>query len=153
MRVIGSNGENFGILRREEALAKAREMELDLIEISATAKPPIAKIMDFGKYVYQQEKKFRGGEKAHKTETKEIQIGIGISKHDAEMKAKRIEEFLKQGDRVKIDLVLRGREKGINKDFVKERLNRFLQIIDGKYKTADGPKINPRGITIIVEKI
>lgn len=139
-------------MRHEEALEKARELELDLIEISATAVPPVAKIMDYGKYLYQQEKKSRGAEKSHKTETKEIQIGINISPHDMKLKAKKADEFLKQGDRVKIDLILRGREKGINRDFVRERLDRFLQIISEKYKIADGPKAGPRGLGVMIEK-
>jgi translation initiation factor IF-3 len=153
MRVVGNKGENFGVLRREEALIKAKELELDLIEIAPTAVPPVAKIMDFGKYLYQQEKKSKSAEKAHKTETKEIQIGINISPHDMELKAKRADEFLKQGDRVNINLILRGREKGINRDFVKERLNVFLRVISEKYKIADGPKSGPRGLSTIIEKI
>lgn len=140
-------------MTKEEAIQKAKEQELDLIEIASTAIPPVAKIMDYGKFIYQQEKKFReSSQKSNKTETKEIQIGIGISPHDMEMKAKRAEEFLKQGSRVKIDLLLKGRERGMNKEFVKERLNRFLHIISEKYKIADGPKNNPRGLNVIIEK-
>ena len=141
------------MLKREEAIEKAKEMELDLIEISPTAKPPVAKIMDFGKYLYQQEKKFKGPAKLARTETKEIQIGLGTSPHDMELKAKRTEEFLKQGDRVRIELILRGRAKGLDKSFVRERLERFLKIIGEKYKIADEPKSGPRGLSAVIEKV
>ncbi len=126
---------------------------MDLIEIASTALPPVAKIMDYGKFIYQQEKKFReSAQKSNKTEIKEIQIGIGTSPHDLEMKAKKTDEFLKQGHRVKIDLLLRGRAKGLNKEFINERLQRFLHIIREKYKIADGPKGNPRGLNVTIEK-
>jgi len=124
---------------------------LDLIEIASTAAPPVAKIMDYGKFIYQQEKKFReSSQKSNKVETKEIQIGIGTSPHDMEMKAKKADEFLKQGHRIKIDLLLRGRAKGLNKEFINERLQRFLHIISEKYKVADEPKSNPRGLNMTI---
>ena len=141
-------------MTKEEAIEKAKEAELDLIEIAPTALPPVAKIMDYGKFVYQQEKKSReSAQKSNKTETKEIQIGIGTSPHDLEMKAKKTDKFLKEGNRAKIDLRLRGREKGLNREFIKERLDRFLGFLNEKYKIADGPKIGPRGLSVIIEKI
>jgi len=150
--VIGPNGENFGLLKIADALAKAKEMELDLIEIAATAKPPVAKIMDYGKYLYQEEKRGRqAGKKSHKVETKNIQIGIGTSAHDLEMRVKKIAEYFKEGNRVKIDLILKGREKYLDKNFLNERLNRLLYFIGENYKIADGPKKGPRGLTIIIE--
>lgn len=140
-------------MKFEEALQKAREMELDLIEISSTANPPVAKIMDYGKYLYRQKKKEQeASKKMQESETKVIQTGIGTSQHDLEMKAKRIEEFLKEGNRVKIDLVLRGRARFLNKEFTNERLNRVLHFIKEKYRIADGPKSNPRGLSIIIER-
>lgn len=124
-----------------------------MIEIAPTALPPVAKIMDYGKFFYEQEKKERQSQKkTHKTETKEIKIGIGTSQHDLEMKAKKTDEFLKQGDRVKIDLLLRGRAKGLNREFISGRFDRFLHIIGEKYKIIDGPKSNPRGLNVTIEK-
>lgn len=140
-------------MAREEAIQKAKEQELDLIEIASTVIPPVAKIMDYGKFVYQQEKKFReSAQKSNKTETKEIQIGIGTSPHDLEMKAKKTDEFLKQGNRVKIDLLLKGRAKGLNREFIRGRLDRFLHIIGEKYRVTDEPKGNPRGLNVTIEK-
>ena len=109
--------------------------------------------MDYGKFIYQQEKKFReSAQKSNTTETKEIQIGIGTSPHDLEMKAKKTDEFLKQGNRVKIDLLLKGRAKGLNREFIRGRLDRFLHIIGEKYRVTDEPKGNPRGLNITIEK-
>ncbi len=150
---MGKDGENLGVLTLSDALQKARETELDLIEISATAKPPVAKIMDYGKYVYQQQKKAReSAKKTKEVETKGVQIGLGTSQHDLEMRAKKIEEFFKDGDRVNVSLVLRGRAKGTDKNFINERIKRLLDLIPEKYKIADGPKSGPRGISIIIEK-
>jgi len=153
LRVIGPEGENFGVLTLSDALNKASESGLDLIEISPTAQPPVAKIMDLGKYLYQQQKKQKeAAKKAHEVEIKGIQIGIGTSVHDLEMRAKKIDDFLKEGNRVKIDMTLRGREKYLDKNFLDERLRRILHLVSEKYKIADGPKKGPRGLYMIIEK-
>ncbi len=153
MRVISDKGENFGIINLAEALRIAKEKELDLIEISPTAKPPVAKIMDFGKFQYREQKKTREAKKkAHETETKSIQIGIGTSQHDLELKAKKTSKFLQEGHRVKIALILKGRAKYMRKGFADERLERILRLITENYKIADGPKKGPRGIQVIIEK-
>ncbi|MBU4223921.1 translation initiation factor IF-3 [Patescibacteria group bacterium] len=153
MRVIGKSGENLGVLKIADALQKAKEAELDLIEIAPTAKPPVAKIMDYGKYLYQEQKKTReASKKVREVETKAVQIGIGTSQHDLEMRAKKISEFFKDGNRVKINLVLKGRAKYLDKEFISGRIDRLLHFIVEKYKIADGPKKGPRGISIIIEK-
>ena len=131
-----------------------KEKELDLIEISPTAKPPIAKIMDYGKYLYQEKKKAQKASlKVHSTETKAVQIGITTSDHDLQLKAKKIDDFLKEGNRAKIDLKMRGREKYMGFSFHNERIKRLLNFITEEYKIADGPKKGPRGMTMIVEKV
>lgn len=151
--MVGPNAENFGVLKISEAMEKARELGLDLIEIAPTAKPPVAKIMDLGKYIYQEEKKEKeSSKKAHRVETKSVQIGIGTSPHDLEMRAKKIAEYLKEGNRAKIDLILRGREKYLDNNFKRERLDRLLHLIGENYKIADGPKQAPRGLMVIIEK-
>lgn len=152
--MIDENGENFGILKIAEAIKKSREFGMDLIEVSPTAKPPVAKIMDFGKFLYQQQKKQKeAAKKAHEVEVRGIQIGIGTSLHDLEMRAKKAEEFLKEGNRVKIELRLKGRAKYMDKNFLNERMQRLLHLISEKYKIADGPKKSPRGMAAIIEKI
>ncbi len=131
----------------------AREQNLDLIEISPTAKPPVAKIMDFGKWQYQEERKRRESEKkAHEVEIRGVRVGLGTSEHDLEMKAKRIGDFLSTGDKVKVDLILRGRAKYLDQKFINERLERVLHFLPIEYKIASGPTKGPRGLSIILEK-
>jgi translation initiation factor IF-3 len=153
LRVIGPEGENWGVMKREEALAKARELEYDLIEISPSAVPPIAKIMDFGKYQYELNKKQKEAKsKAHTTETKNIQVKPGTGEHDLELKAKQASGWLKDGHRVKIDLFLRGRAKYMDKGFLKERIDRVLNLITEEFRIADGPKASPKGLSVVIEK-
>src|SRR3989344_5788680 len=152
LRVIGPAGENFGVLAKAEALDKAGGTNLDLIEISPTAKPPVAKIMNLGKYLYQQQKKQKdAAKKSHETGVKGVQIGLGTSLHDLDMRAKKIEEFLKDGHRVRIEMALRGREKYLDKIFLNERLNRVLHLVSNKYKVAEVPQKSPRGLATIIE--
>ncbi|MEK7069529.1 MAG: hypothetical protein AAB962_00555, partial [Patescibacteria group bacterium] len=83
---------------------------------------------------------------------KGIQVGIGTSLHDLEMMAKKIEEFLKEGHRVRIEMTLRGREKYLDRNFLNERLNRVLHLVSEKHKIAEAPKKSPRGMATIIEK-
>ncbi len=153
MRVVTDGGENLGVLKLSDALEKAREMELDLIEISPTAQPPVAKIMDYGKYLYQEQKKAQAaGKKTQTSETKSIQLGISTSEHDLKMKAKKADSFLKNGHRIKIEITLRGRAKYLDPNFIKERMGRLLQFITEKYRIADGHKKSPRGLAMIIER-
>ncbi len=152
LRVVADDGENLGVLSLEEALAKANEKEFDLIEISPNAKPPIAKIMDYGKFQYQQKKKQKETKaKAHLTETKSIQVKIGTSEHDLGLKAKKASEWLKEGHRVKLGLYLVGRAKYSEMDFKKERLKRILDLITQEYKVAEEAKRSPKGVTMVLE--
>ncbi|MEK7178828.1 MAG: translation initiation factor IF-3 [Patescibacteria group bacterium] len=151
LRVIGSEGENFGVITLEQALEKAREKGLDLIEISPNATPPVAKIMDYGKFQYEQKKKERAT-RGPSTETKSLQIKIGTGEHDLALKARRAGEFLGEGHRVKVELFLSGRSKYMEREFLNERLNRILHLIPGEYKVADGPKKSPKGIMVVLEK-
>ena len=126
---------------------------MDLIEISPTAKPPVVKIMEYGKWSYQEERKRReANKKAHTAEVRETRIGLNTSEHDLEMKAKKVGEFLDKGDKVKIELALRGRAKYLDKNFLKERMERILRFIPRDYKLAEGPKQGPRGPYVILER-
>lgn len=153
LRVIGPNGENYNVISREEALRRADEAELDLIEISPNATPPVAKIMDYGKFLYDANKKQKLAKaKAHTVEVKSIQIKVGTGEHDLDLKAKKASEWLKEGHRVKIDLFLPGRTKYMDFKFLKERLDRVLHLITEEYKVADEPKKSPKGLTTIIER-
>jgi len=153
VRAIGDDGTNYGIIEIAKAIEIAKENGLDVIEISPTAKPPVVKIMDYGKWSYQEDKKRReANKKARTSEVREVRIGLNTSEHDLEMKAKKVGEFLDAGDKVKIDLVLRGRAKYLDKNFKNERIERILHFIPRDYKISDGPKQGPRGIHVLVEK-
>lgn len=153
VRVIGPAGENFGILPIAEAMTKAKEAGLDLIEISPNANPPVAKITDYGKFKYEQKKKDKEVKsKAKVTETKEAQVKIGTSTNDMNIKASKIASWLREGHRVKIDLFLWGRYKYMEFNFLKERLERFLAIIPESYKIADEIRKSPKGLSIAIER-
>lgn len=154
LRVVGPDGENLGTLSLADALKKADELKLDLIEISPKAKPPVAKLTDYGEYRYETKKKASAAKaKAHVTETKSAQVKIGTGEHDQQLKAKRIAEWLEEGHRVKIDLFLWGRYKYMEQNFLKERLDRFLKIIPAEYKIADPIKKSPKGFTATIERM
>ena len=153
LRVIGAKGENIGVVSLEEALEHAERANRDLIEISPTAKPPVAKIMDFGQYRYETKRKASEVKaKSHTTETKSVQVKIGTGEHDQQLKAKRAAEWLNEGHRVKVDLFLWGRYKYMEPAFLKERLERFLKIIPYEYKLADEIKKSPKGFTTTLER-
>lgn len=151
--MVTADGENLGVISREEALRRAKEAGLDLIEISPNANPPVAKIIDYGKFYYELKKKAKMvQEKAHITETKTIQVKIGTGEHDLMLKAKRASEWLKQGDRIKLDLFLPGRSKYMEQGFLRERMERMLKLITEHYKIADPPKKSPKGMTVVIER-
>ncbi|MFA5841768.1 MAG: translation initiation factor IF-3 [Candidatus Paceibacterota bacterium] len=153
LRVLGYEGENLGLLPTSEALKIAYDQGLDLIEISPDAKPPVAKIMDFGKYQYELSKKQKKMKaKAHVTETKTLQVKIGTGEHDLGIKAKQASNWLKEGHRIRIDLFLAGRAKYMDDKFLKERLERILHLITEDYKIAEEYKKGMKGRTIVIEK-
>ena len=111
VRVITDNGEMLGVLQIEEALRMASDRGLDLVEVSPKANPPVCKIIDYGKYKYQLQKKQAEAKKKQKTfEVKEVKLRPGIEDHDYEVKLKSIQRFLNEGDKVKITLRFKGRE-------------------------------------------
>lgn len=153
MRVIDQDNNNLGVLSLSDALNKAQGAGLDLIEISPMANPPVAKIADYGKFQYEENKKYKKARtKVHTTEVKSIQVKIGTGEHDLELKAKKASEWLREGDRVKVDLFLSGRAKYLDEKFLKGRLDRVLHFITEPYKITDGPKRGPKGFTLYLEK-
>jgi translation initiation factor IF-3 len=153
LRVIGNDGIILGVMPRTEALARAEALELDLVEISPNAVPPVAKILDYGKFLYEKSKKEKVAKsKAHVVEIKSLQVTIGTGEHDLSLKAKNASSWLKEGHRVRINLFLRGRAKYLNNDFLKERLDRLLHFITEEFKIVDGPKKGPKGLAVVIEK-
>ena len=137
----------------EQALREAQTRGLDLIEISPSAVPPVAKIMDYGKFQYTEKRKAKVAKSRTQTsDLKNVQVKIGTGDHDLELKAKKASEWLSEGHRVKIDLFLIGRSKYMDFNFLKERLDRIFKLITVEYKVTDEPKKGPKGITTIIEK-
>jgi len=111
IRVIDAEGKQLGVLQTPEALKMAEEQGLDLVEIAPTSRPPVCKIMDFGKFKYEQSKKARESrKKQHTTQLKEIKIRPKIEEHDLQFKLRNAEKFLRDKDKVKITVIFRGRE-------------------------------------------
>jgi translation initiation factor IF-3 len=131
VRLVLGNGEHVGIVPRDEAISRAKESGKDLVEIAPNAEPPVCKILDYGKFKYREEKKRQKQRKKHKTELKEIRIGMRTEEHDLNFKADRVREFIKDHNKVLIALHLTGREKGQNEramEIINEYSKRFTDI-------------------------
>lgn len=153
LRVLDHEGANLGVMPTSEALKKAQELGFDLIEVNAQAVPPIAKIMEFGKYQYEKQKKQKKAKAGAKpTETKSIQVKVQTGDHDLELKAKTASKWLKEGHRIKVELFLSGRAKYLNETFLKERLDRVLHLITEEYKIAESVKRGPKGLMLTIER-
>lgn len=130
MRVIDENGEMLGEMSNVDALSKARGAGLDLVEISPNERPPICKIVDFGKYQYERQKKEKARKAgSKKTEVKEVRIGFSTGEHDLEVSRKKAEKFLAKGNRVKAGLRMKGREQA-HKPLAVEKLEKFVNSIE-----------------------
>ena len=153
VRLIGPQGENFGVVATREAITKAMDLGLDLVEISPNAAPPIAKIADYGKFLYSENKKQKVIKaKTRTVEVKSLQIKVGTGDHDLNLKAKKASEWLKEGHRVKIDLFLPGRAKYMNEIFLKERMERILNLIPENFKIVEESKKSLKGLTTMIER-
>ena len=154
MRVLSETGENLGVLSKEAALKIAVEKGLDLIEISPNAKPPVARIMSFDKYRYEEEKKRKKQRMEQRgPEPKQVQISVRAAKNDLLIKAKKADEFLTEGHPITIALTLRGREKA-NKDWAKQKLREFLTMITVPHQTSGDIRWGGRGMNIqIIKKL
>lgn len=153
LRVVGAEGANLGVITLEEALKAARDAGLDLIEISPKAKPPVAKVMDYGKFQYEQKKKDSAMRaKSKPTETKSVQVKMGTGEHDKMLKAKRAAEWLSEGHRVKVELFLKGRYKYMDQALLKGKLEEFLKVIPHAFKIADPVRKVPKGFATVIER-
>jgi translation initiation factor IF-3 len=132
VRVIGDEGQQIGIMPPFEALKMAREKNLDLVEISPTAQPPVCRIMDYGKFLYQQEKREREAKKHQKTITvKEVKFRINVDDHDYETKKNHVLRFLDEGDKVKATIFFRGREM-TRQALGRQILERLIKDVENK---------------------
>ncbi len=153
VRVITDDGDNLGVMSVGDALKKAEEMGLDLIEISPNAVPPVAKITDYGRFQYAENKKLKDSKaKSQSIEIKSIQVKIATDEHDLAMKAAKASEWLREGHRVRLNLFLSGRAKYLEKNFLQERMERILKMITEEFKISEAPQKSPKGLTMLIEK-
>lgn len=150
IRVISKDGEQLGILQTKEALNMAEESELDLVMISPNAKPPVCKIMDLGKFIYEQSKKEKEAKKKQKViNIKEIRVSLTIEENDIAIKAKKARKFLLDGDKVKVTVRFRGREMQLG-DIAKKILDNFLGKLDDVCIMEKPAKREGRNMTMIL---
>lgn len=150
VRLINYNGENAGVVSLAEALKIAQEVGLDLIEISPQVTPPVCKVLDYGKYKYEMQKKKNEAKKNQKVVSiKEFKLRPMIDTHDYEVKVKQAKKFLAQGDKVKFTMRYKGREMSAN-DLGKEILNKLLEDLDGLCKVDSAPKMEGKQMFMIV---
>lgn len=153
LRVIGFDGKQLGILKREEAIKKAKESNLTLVEIAPMAKPPVAKIVDFGKFRYQEEKKQR--KEALKTkgsELKEIRFSPFIAENDYNTRLERVKEFLKDKNKVKVTVVFKGQQLG-SKQFGYDLLKKVFQSLGNSISIDMEPKFLGRHLVTIISPV
>ena len=150
LRVIDDQGTMVGILSRDEALALAEERKLDLVEVSPNAVPPVAKILDYGKYRYDAQKRAKEAKKKQRTiQIKEIRLSTFIEEHDVQVKAKTASKFLKDGEKVKVSLRFRGRER----DYVdrgRSVMNAFAEAVSEFGVVEKNPKFEGRSLTMFL---
>ena len=150
VRVIGAEGEQLGILQRNEAISMAREIGCDLVEVSSNATPPVCRIMDYGKFKYEQQKKKQDAKKRQAVvQVKEIKVRPKTDEHDYETKLKHIRSFLEDGDRCKVTVFFRGREI-VHKDRGIEILERIVKDLEDVGKVEQEPRAEGRTLQMLV---
>lgn len=151
-RVVDEQGENLGVITKEEALKIAAEKGLDLIEIAPMANPPVARIMSFDKFRYERDKEEKRQRQAQKPkELKEVRITPRAAQNDLRIRAKKADEFLKEGHKVTINLFLRGREKA-NKEWALQKMEEFFTMVSVPYQITMMPKPGGRGFIAQITK-
>ena len=150
VRLIGENGEQLGIMSAREAMRLAEEAELDLVKIAPTAKPPVCKIIDYGKYRYEMARKEKEARKNQKVvEIKEVRLSMTIDVNDINIKAKNAVKFLKEGNKVKVSLRMRGRQTSFASHGV-EVMNNFFESLGGTAVMEKKPATEGRSIIMIL---
>lgn len=151
VRVISAEGEQLGIMSSEEALEKAIEADLDLVMISPTANPPVCRIMDYGKYRFEQTKREKEAKKNQKTaDVKEIKMSLNIDTNDFNIKVKKCIEFLQDGDKVKVTIRFRRAREMSHMNLSEELMQRFLDAV-AEYGSSDKPsKLEGKNYAIVL---
>lgn len=150
VRVIGADGDQLGILQRQDAINMAKEAGLDLVEVAATSDPPVCRIMDYGKFKYEQQKKKADAKKRQSVvQIKEIKVRPKTDDHDYETKLKHIRRFLEDGDRCKVTVFFRGREI-VHKDRGVAILDRMVQDLADVAKVEQEPRAEGRTLQMLL---
>ncbi len=152
--MIDETGAQLGVLNIFQAIDLAKSKGLDLIQVTEKVEPPVCRIGDYGKYLYSLKKKERKIKtKTKESKLKEVQIGFNTSPHDIEVKAKQTEKFLKNGDKVRIGMMLKGREKAMG-DFAKKKIEFFMETANKliPIKVERELKREIKGFTMIISK-
>ena len=150
VRVISESGEQLGVLAVEEALALAEERGLDLVEVAPLARPPVVKIMDYGKYKFEEAKAARAAKKKqHVIEVKEIKFRPGIDEHDFAFKTRHMREFLTEGNKVKVTMMFRGRQMA-RLDLGKAVLDRVTEVVADVGKIEFDARLEGRTMTMVL---
>ena len=152
VRVIGTEGQQLGVMSSREAMKLAEEAELDLIKIAPKAQPPVCKIMDFGKFRYEQQKREKEAKKKqHIVETKEIRLSPNVEINDLKTKANNARKFIEKGDKVKVTLRFRGREMAHISSSA-HVLDDFAKMLEDIATISKGAKLEGRNMTMFLEK-
>lgn len=150
IRLIGADGQMVGVVQTRDALRQALELGLDLVEISPTAQPPVCRIMNFGKFMYDEERKKRQAKKKqHSQVTKEMKFHANVEEHDYQTKLNHIKEFLTKGNKVKITLTFRGRENA-HRELGFAVVNRILKDCEELASVDMSPKMMGRSIIAMI---
>jgi translation initiation factor IF-3 len=150
VRLVGADGEQLGIVPTLEALKMAREQSVDLVEVAPQAKPPVCKLLDYGKFKFEQEKNARESRKKQKLlKLKEVRMQPKIESHDLEFKTKHIQDFLEQGSKVKVTIRFRGRELA-HTELGRVVLDKILDMLDTPYHIDRKPAMEGRFMSMIL---
>ncbi len=150
VRLIDDAGQMIGVVSRREALSRAQEAGLDLVEVSPTADPPVCKVLDYGKFKYESQKKKNEARKKQKIiEVKEIKMRPGIDDHDYDVKMRAMHRFLEEGDKVKVTMRFRGREM-VHQELGLKVLERVRGQLDEVAKVEQMPRLEGRQMTMVI---
>ena len=153
VRVVDADGEQLGIMETSAAITVAEDKGLDLVEVSATAKPPVCRIMDYGKYKYQMSKKARDAKKKQTViQVKEMKFRVKTDEHDFQFKVRNIKRFLEDGNKVKVILMFRGREI-THTDLGRQKLNRVGEELKDLAAIDSHPRLEGRNMTMLLAPI
>jgi len=150
IRVIGAEGDQLGVMTPEDAIARAEEAGLDLVEVAPGSRPPVCRIMDYGKYKYEQQKKKKAGKsKGHAASLKEVKLRPRTDQHDLDFKLKNARRFLMDGDKVKVTVMYRGREM-VHRDIGRKQLDKVVELLGPIAAVENPPRMEGRFLSMIL---